>query len=257
MHKLKNAFLILFLILLANTSCKNIFRKDLSLMVKEYQSLGMPDIDTVWTYNYLVKAHGIIANLRMKNFFSLPRYKSRKSGAIFSRIINKDNLSFLKDTTTSLRDKALQIQSFWSFISDIGRMYTDNLRIKQYYSAELIEIYTFDMYVRKKMFELAGVIDKSKVPDDISMQQGRTGIIIGYVNLITFLIHEQEKTKSFSPRQLNILNSEVARSITDNIQYLDSESKQKLSDEIKKITEGSSSGSKRKHLNKILKLISG
>ena len=39
------------------------------------------------------------------------------------------------------------------------RIYTDELRVKQYYSEELIDLFTYNLYLRKKMFELAGQIN--------------------------------------------------------------------------------------------------
>src|SRR5512135_944572 len=108
----------------------------------------------------------------MKNFYTLPRVSSNKSGKVFRQIINKNNLSFLNDTSLTRRDKALQIQSFWNFISDIGRMYTDNFKTGQYYSRELTEIYIFDLYVRGRMFELADEINNSGEAEDIGMRSG-------------------------------------------------------------------------------------
>lgn len=255
MYRLKNTLIILFIILLVNGSCKNSFRKDLSLTVKEYQSKGMPDIDTIWSEDKLMKAHITLGSIRTKNFRTLPVKNSKKSGAVFSRIISKENLSFLNDSSKSLHDKAYQIQSVGPFLNEIGRMYTDNFRSEQYYSEELIDIYISEMYVRKRMLELAEEIMNSKEPEDISMQAGRPAIVNGYVNLITTLIGQQNNTKAFSGRELKKLNREVSRSITENMQYLDSENKQIISAEIMKITEKSSSRYIWRNFRKVLKAL--
>ena len=80
-------------------------------------------------------------------------------------------------------------------------------------------------------------------------------IVNGYVNLITSLIKIQEKTKSYSRPELRRLNGAVAQSVAENIKYLDSESKQKLSAEIKSICEKSGSAYVRKDFAKVLKLL--
>ena len=255
MYRLKNTLILLFLIILVNGSCRNIFRKDLSLTLKEYQEKGMPDIDTAWPEDKLMKAHITLGSIRTKNLLKLPRRDSRKSGSVFSRILSKENMSYLDDPSKSLQDKAYEIQSMGSFINEVSRMYTDNFRAEQYYREELIDIYIFEMYVRKRMLEVAEQIMNSKDPEVIGMQAGRKGIVNGYVNLIITMISYQEKTKAFSARQLKKLNNEVSISIKENIQYLDSENKLEISDEIKKITEKSTSGSLKKTNEKMLRLL--
>ncbi len=155
----------------------------------------------------------------------------------------------------SLRDKALDTQPVGRFVSELSRIYTDNLRPQQYYSEELIEIFIFEMYVRKRMLDVAEQIMNSTDPEAIGMQAGRNGIVRGYVNLITTLIRNQEKTKAFSSRQLKKLNNEVSKSIKENLRYLDSESKQMISSEIKKVTETSASGSLKKTNKELLELL--
>ncbi len=60
MYKLKNTVIVLFLIILVNGSCKNIFRKDHSLTLKEYQAKGMPDINIAWPQSKLMEAYNTL-----------------------------------------------------------------------------------------------------------------------------------------------------------------------------------------------------
>lgn len=202
-----------------------------------------------------MKAHITLGNVRTKNFQQLPRRDSRKSGAVFNRIISKENLSFLDDPSKSLRDKAYEIQTIGPFISEVSRMYTDNFRTEQYYSEELIDIYIFEMYVRKRMLDLAEQIINSKEPEVIAMQSGRPAIVRGYVNVITNLIRQQEKTKAFSVRQLKKLNKEVANSILENVKYLDTQSKQDISSEINRFNDKSKEGYLGKDFANVLKAL--
>jgi hypothetical protein len=255
MYRLKNTVIVLFVIILVNGSCKNIFRKDLSLTLKEYQAKGMPDINIVWPQSKLMEAYNTLLSVKTKSFQSLPRKDSRKSGAVFSQLLNKEHLSFIDDPGKSLRDKALDTQPVGRFVSELSRIYTDNLRPQQYYSEELIEIFIFEMYVRKRMLDVAEQIMNSTDPEAIGMQAGRNGIVRGYVNLIETLIRNQEKTKAFSSRQLKKLNNEVSESLKENLRYLDPESKQMISSEIKKVTETSASGALKKTNKELLELL--
>ncbi len=252
MKKLKTTIPLLLIIVLAAVSCKNIFRKDLSMTVKEYYLLGMPDADSAWNENSYVKAHITLSNIRIKNFAHLPRKGSKRSGTVFNRILSKDYLSFLNDSSKSLRDKAFQIQSLSSFLNELARMYTDNLHQKQYYNEELTEIFCFELYVKERMLELADRIKNSDDPADISMEQGRPAIISGYVNLISILIRNLDKTNAFSSGEIKRIGREVSISISSNMKYLDKASKQKITSEITSFTKKTRSGHMRKDFEEVL-----
>jgi hypothetical protein len=257
-HKMKHFKYILLVVVitgLATVSCKSLFRKDLSLTLKEYQVYGMPDITVPWNEQHLMKAHVALGAVRMKNFMKLPRRDSRRSGAVFSHILSPDNLSFLNDTT-ALHDKAFTIQAYWSFINDMGLIYFDNFKSKQYYSDELIDIYIYQLFVRKSMFKLADRIDRSDAPNDQGIKQGRPAIVNGYVYVVESLLQKQEKTSTFSASQLRKLNKAVTASILENSVYLNHASKQKLSESIKRIIEKNKSLYSGKEYDTLMKSLS-
>jgi hypothetical protein len=202
-----------------------------------------------------MKAHVALGSVRMKNFYSLPRQNSRKSGAVFSHLLSTDNLSFLNDTTTSLRDKAFRIQAYWSFISDLGLIYYDNFRQKQYFSSELTDIFIHQLYVRKRMFELADRIDRASDPMDIGMQKGRLAISESYIFLIEGMIGKQEKVQSFTSRQLRKINKAVMESVKENVSDLNPESRSKLSEMIKAQSKKSYPGYVKNSLAEMLKFL--
>ncbi len=255
MKRSGKTFLVLLILILVNGSCNKIFKKDLSLTVKEYQSLGMPAIDTIWSYDYLVKAHVAIANARMKNFYSLPRANSKRSGIVFNQFINKNNLSFLNDTSISRRDKALQIQSFWNFISDIGRMYNNEYRIEQYYSRELTDIYTFDLYVREKMFDLAREINNSNEPGDKSMQSGLKAVCFSYERLIYTLLGEQVKSNAYNKKDMDRLSIEIARSLSEYFKWIEPSDRQGIIIQIQNTIEKSPSDYVRNNYRNLMEKI--
>lgn len=233
-----NIFLLLSLLTIFSLiSCRNLFRKDMSLTTAQYSGQGMPDLNKSWTERDFQKAQNAINAVLIKDFHSLPREASRKSGDVFKRIISKDNLKFLEDTTLSLRNKAYRIQALGNFMGQLGTLYTDKLKAEQYYSAELTDIFISHLYVRGKMLELAEKIDKSTNQDDIVMQSGRNGITGSYVLLITFLTGEQEKAGAYRSGDLKKLSKEVANSLKENKQYLDTESVNKIAAILRKSIE--------------------
>ena len=130
----------------------------------------MPDINKAWPKSELIQAYSTLVSIKIKNFESLPRKEAENQEHVFSQIISKQNLAFLDDPSMSLKDKALDTQPAARFVNEISRIYTDNLKPKQYYSEELIDIFTFEMYVRRRMLELAEKIMNSNDPEVIGMQ---------------------------------------------------------------------------------------
>jgi hypothetical protein len=247
--------LFLFTIILL-TSCREIFRKDQSLTPAQYAEQGMPVWNKTWTEQDFTRANLALGSIRMKNFYSLPRKSSSRSAPMFNRMISKENFAFLDDTGIPLSDKAYRIQTLGNFMGQLGTFYNDKLNANQYYGDELIEIYATHIFVRGRMLELAENINNSTRPEDIAMQSGRNGIVGSYVFLMAFLVSEEQKPKAYSSGQLKRLNKEIAHSLSNNIKYLDSVSKQKISAEIRKLYEINKSGSGRKEVDEMLKFLS-
>jgi len=63
-------------------------------MPEEYQKLGMPEHNKKWNADDYSEANITLGSLLMNNPLSLPREGSKKSGELFNRIINEENLSF-------------------------------------------------------------------------------------------------------------------------------------------------------------------
>jgi hypothetical protein len=248
---MKNTLIISIMILSLSLSCNKILKKDLSLTPDEYHRMGMPDQDKLSSSNDYMKAISLLHKLKNKNPLSYPRRHSKKSGAVFACLINKDNLSFVNDTTLSLHDRAMRIQSLSTLQNTELQAYTDILRSEQYYNEELIDIYIYGLFVYEKMFELAGKINNSKEEADIAMQPGSRMVVNGYVNMISRLLAEQVKSRIYSRRDLKRLSTEVSNSLIKNQQWLESADKQKISGEIQKVIEKSPISNIKKNYQKV------
>jgi hypothetical protein len=251
---LRNSLIFLSLIILINGSCKKQSGKDLSLTVKEYQKLGMPDQKKIWSEKDYIKAIATLSNLKFSDPLSLPRKNSRKSGAVFSRFFNEENLSFVNDTTRSLRDRAYQIQYYSSFQKNLSRIYTDNLRREQYYSRELIDTYIFGLYVHDKMLELAGKIMNSKEQSDVRLQPGTRSVQNSYVQMVFIALGEQAKSDVYPVKDLHRLSTEVSRSLKKNFQWHGPEERKEITIQIQNIIEKSHSECIKDNYRKILKV---
>jgi hypothetical protein len=254
---MKNYLIIILAITSLTISCKHVADNDHSLTAQEYTLKGMPPADSAWKEESYLRAHIALSNIRLKDFSALPRRDSKKSEKVFSHLISKEYLSFLDDPSKSLRDKAFQIQSLASFLNELGRMYTDNLRTQQYYNEELIDIYLYELHVRKKMLDLAEEIMNSKNPEDISMQSGRDAILRGYVSVVSSLLRTLEKNKAFPSSELKRLSNGVSLSLKENLKYLDASGKEEISAQINKTKVKSASRYIKKNLQKDLSILAG
>ena len=213
---LKNTLVILFLIILVNGSCKRESTKDLSLNAEEYGKLGMPVHSKIWTNDDYSNANITLSSLRINYPLSLPRKLSKKSGILFSRFINEENLSFVNDTTFPLSIRAYQIQGFERLQSEQEQIYSVEVNEEKYYNEELIDLKIFGLFVHEKMLELAWAIMDSDDESDMVMQSGMQTVKYNYLKLIIRLLDEQVKLKEYPANGLDRLSDKVSVSIIKN-----------------------------------------
>lgn len=255
-HILNTAVFFQLVMLLATiTGCSP--EKDHSLTPAEYRKLGMPDHQKIWTNQDFLRAQEALSGLRAKNFLSLPRKGSQKSGAVYNRMLSQENLSYVNDTSILLSDRAFQIMYFSIFFADLNRMYTDNLKTEQFYKEELIDICIFRIFVQGKMLELAGKIMNSKEPSSVGLRSGGQTVASGYSKLIFKALEEQVKFKTYRKRDLERLSLEVSQSLQENLKWIDFAEKQKMVAEIQHVIERSSPKSIKNNYRKILEVIQG
>ena len=255
MYKLRNRIITLILITLITVSCNRLSKKDLSLTIKEYEMMGMPDHTKLWSSQAYSKAFTILSKVKLNNPLSFPRKNSKKSGAVFSCFVNKENLSFVNDSAISLKDRAFEIQSFSNVQNTLIRKYTDDFRPEQYYDRELIDAYIFGLYVQDKMLELALEILNSKDEQLINMKAGFRMVLYGYVQMIYFVLGEQVKSNIYSDTDLDSLSTEVSRSIIKNIEWIMPVDRQKIGVQIRNTIEKAPSGYVKNNYRETLKAL--
>jgi hypothetical protein len=255
MNKLKISFVVFSLVLLLTGSCHISPKQDLSLTAKEYRKLGMPDPNKTWTNYDFVNANLSLSSLHVTNPLSLPRKHSKKSGAFFSRIVDKENLSFVNDAKISLHDRALLIQHFQKLYHELSNLYTNTSKDKPYYKMELIDLYVFGLFINEKMLELAGKIMNSKEESDKNLQNGQKFVQYNYLRMIYMLLEEQLKSNNYPSKDLDRLSTAVSRSLTDNQGWMVPDARQKIAVEIRNVIEKSPSRFVKKNYRKTLEVL--
>jgi hypothetical protein len=255
MYRLNFFLVILILGILISESCKNLLKNDLSLTPEEYQKLGMPDHRNVWRFDDYYKSNITLGSIKINNHLSFPRKESKKSGAVFSRFVNKENLAFVNDTTLPLHSRAYLIQQFVRFPSQLYQLYADSSKEKQYYHDELIDIDIFILFVNEQKLMLAFQIMNSNDEADISLQYGLKTVKYNYLKTIERLLAEQVKSKAFSVTDLNRLSTEISHSLQENNKWLLPADRITIASEILAVIEKPPSHCCKNNYNKVLKIL--
>lgn len=241
--------------ILLNESCKNSLKDDLSLTPEEYQKLGMPDHKKIWILDDCKSATVTLSSLKIANSLLLPRKQSKKSGAIFSRLVNEEILDFVNDTTLSLYARASLIQQFAHYPNELYKLYYDSSKEKQYYNVELIDIDIFILSVNKQKLILAFKIMNSKDEADISLQYGLKSVKYNYLKTIERLLKEQLRSQVFSVKDLNRLSTEVSLTLQENHKWFLPADKITIGSEIQTVIDKSPSGYIKRNYIKALKAL--
>jgi len=246
---------LIFLIISGIGSCNNEMKKDLSLTVEEYRKLGMPDQSKVWTNDDYINANITLSSLKANYPLSLPRKDSKKSGAVFNRLVSEENLSFIYDTIYPLRIRAYLIQHFTGFQSELLQFYSAEIKGEKPYMAELADINLFSLTVHEKMLELAWKIMDSDDESDQSIASGMNAVKYNYLKLISRLLEEQIKEKEYNENDLQRLSDRLSVSIIKNNTWFPPEDRKTLISHLESIINNSPGDYIKKKYIETLKII--
>ena len=244
----------LLTIILSISSC-SLFEKDHTLRPEEYQKLGMPDHKKIWTNDDYVSANITLSSLKMNDPLSLPVKNSKKSGVLFKRMVNEENLSFIHDTTFPLRTRAYTIQYFTRFQTEMEQIYTIEYKGKIYYTEELLDLHIFGLAVHDRMLELAWIINKSDDEDVEGIKSGMQAVTYNYLKLIPRLLGELVKTNLYSADGLERLSKAISSSLLTNIEWMTPAEKNYLLPEFKNAIENSGSAEVKSNLESAVEVL--
>ena len=246
--------LIFLTILLAASSCF-LTERDHTLKPEEYRKLGMPDHKKVWTNDDYVSANITLSSLKINDPLSLPRKSSKKSGDLFKRMVNEENLSFIHDTILPLRTRAYTIQYFTRFQTEMEQMYTIEYNDRNYYSEELLDLHIFGLAVHDRMLELGWIINKSDDEDVEGIKSGMQAVTFNYLKLIPRLLGELVKTDIYSGEGLERLSKAISSSLQTNYEWMAPSDKSFLSSEFKNALGNSKSAEVKSNLQDCIDIL--
>jgi hypothetical protein len=241
MIDIKYVFLFMMLFTLAGSSCERSSDKDYSFSPEEYQRMGLPDHLKIWDYNDYTEACVVLNNIKANKPLSLPKKDSKRSGVVFNRMIDPENLVFLQDEALSLKDKAYQIQKYIDIQGCFVTAYTDLNTSEQYYNRELIDLYIFGLTIAQDMLDLGRLINESVVEEDIEMQSRYPSIKNMYLTMVEFVLMNQQKSHFFETEDLERLSDFLYNSLLINREWINEDAAKEIKRQVKKVLEATSS----------------
>jgi hypothetical protein len=245
----------LLIIALSFISCNTLFEIDHTLKPEEYRKLGMPDHKKLWINDDYINANITLSSLKMNDPLSLPRKNSKKSGELFRRMVNEENLSFIHDTIFPLRTRAYTIQYFPQFQTEMEQLYTIEYKGKNFYSEELLDIHIFGLVIHDRMLELGWMIERSDDEDVEGIKSGMQAVKYNYMKLMPRLLGELAKTDLYSVDDTGRLAIAISSSITKNNVWMTPQEKNNLVSEFKNAIENSRSSEVRSSLQDCIELL--
>jgi len=203
--------------------------------VAEYRKMGMPDPAVSWSKDEYAQALSVLRNLKLYGSLTMPKKFSNNSGDIFKRLVSKENMAFLDDTTLSARDKAFRIQHFSSFQAGMIGLYSYKVKDLRYYRDELVDLYIFGLLVHNNMLDLSEELSQSGNKMDIVLTAGNSFVIKEYTDLTMKILKEQLNSKIYRNKDLKRLSKSLTESLTQNWKRIGSADKQKIIVEIQNV----------------------
>ncbi len=237
---MRGSIFSLIILLIIFGSCKK-SSKDYSLSPEEYQEMGIPEANKIWSLNDYSEAFTALMQLKYNKPFALPIKDSKRSSALFSRMISLENMSFLDNEPIPLYEKAQLIKQYLQVQTELIDIYTNFRMKKQYYNRELIDIHIYGMQVTQKMLNLAYEINKSDDPGDMLMQSGFHSIQYLYISGVIDVLKEQAKTSKYFKNDLEVLTDSVTISVMKNKDWMDSTAVNDLKQALEVVVDSTSS----------------
>jgi len=237
---MKSTIFPLIILLIIFGSCKK-SSKDYSLSPEEYQEMGIPEANKIWSLSDYSEAFIVLMQLKYKKPFALPIKDSKRSSDLFRRMISLENMSFLNNEPIPLYEKAQLIKQYLEVQRELIEIYTNIRMKKQYYNRELVDIHMYGMQVTQKMLNLAYEINKSDDPGDMMMQSGFQSIQYLYISGVIDVLKEQAKTSKYFKNDLEVLTDSVTISLMKNKNWMDSTAVNDLKQALEVVVDSTSS----------------
>ncbi|MEQ8785812.1 MAG: hypothetical protein RIC55_05915 [Pirellulaceae bacterium] len=141
---------------------------DTSLTAAEYRRLGVPNIDQPWSGADMSVAAQAIASIARRNPSELPRYQSKHSGEVFSRLTADENLEQFRDASRPIEQRLPEGLAYFQGMQGVVNAYLPAFQQQKTGGVEMIELLGAIMKAAVMMDDLASEFMPKLDPRDPS-----------------------------------------------------------------------------------------
>ncbi len=145
---------------------------DRSLTSDEYLRLGAPADDRPWTSAEMTKVQKVLTDLAKKDSRQLPRYRSERSGKVFARLTDDENLGLARNATFPLSVRLSEILTYSKEFGAISKVYMAAFAEQHIGGREMVEL---TAHLFRVMVAITDVVDEylPTIPKDDPDYSGR------------------------------------------------------------------------------------
>lgn len=248
----KNLF-VSILFIGAVCSCKR--EPDYSKTLQEYYDFGLPKIERKWSYEEVEVSIKLLGRLKEKDSFPLPKLDSKKSGQYIKKMISAlPRITF--GDSLSYKRKARDFNFLQKMIGRLAPLYGISEKEQAYYSNELIEFnkLTLEELAKMTLLFYEGNADESMTYVDhrknnsAQFQRGLHGILEASLK-------NHESDMNYKEADKIELAETFSKNIAPIWHYLEKESREKLTTQLRTIAEQNEIGKVRRIYSNFLENI--
>jgi len=169
--------------------------EDKSLTTDEYTEMGMPSPDRTWNSSDMETVSKLITQISKDDPSKLPRYQSAKSGEVFQRIVNNQNLDLLRNPLLPNQVRMQEALKFTQAANGVNVAYVSGLLARTTGDNEMTEISGLILRTSVVMIELVNQFLPSLDPKSPTyptridglkkMKSGMANVMLGSIKQIS------------------------------------------------------------------------
>jgi len=141
---LRTFILLLGIICLSQLNAQQILpHPDNSPTTDHFLLMKLPPIHQIWGVTEYEQGFRLLDKIHEMDKYSLPRYQSPWSGAVFARLTATENFDYLVDTTINIRIRLEQLQTYSMLPSALLNLYQEYDKEEERFGTEVTQCLLF------------------------------------------------------------------------------------------------------------------
>jgi len=186
---------------------------DGSLTLEEYVEKGVPASDRAWAATTYKLAADALSKLAAKDVALLPRWKSPRSGPLFARMTNRENLD-LNDLPTQPRSKRiLTVADYLEAVSTLLKTYLNAHAKRPSLGHELAALQALAMNAMARMVRLMEediATEPASGPGRARVEKGRAKVVSGMAGMLTGNLDSFSELENYDADDRLVLAASIA-----------------------------------------------